>query len=390
LTSPTIHFDNAATSWPKPPAVVDAIAAYYRDCGRAAGRGGYAGSIRADSIVGKCREQILQLVGAGPSAFTIFAQNGTDALNMAIHGILSPGDHVITTALEHNSVLRPLYHARDAMGVECDIVWPDRNGTVDPRAVGERLRPNTRLVCVNHASNVTGSVQDIAAISQICRGHEKVRVLVDASQSLGKYPYDFGNADWDMLAAAGHKGMFGPLGTGFLVLRERAAADIRPVRQGGTGTESESESQPSSLPYRLECGNLNVGGIAGLSAGLEFVSTTGVEVLHRHEMELNRQLVAGLQALEGIRCWGNPQTGSVAICSLTFERQDVHEVAAILDSSYGMEVRAGLHCAPLALKNGEGGVPRATLRISPGWYNTSEQIGLLVSALSGILESVSS
>ncbi len=387
VPTPSIHFDNAATSWPKPPEVIDAIVAYYRDCGRAAGRGGYSGAIQAESIVSRCREQVLQLAEVDSNAAAVFAHNGTDALNMAIHGMLRPGDHVVTTALEHNSVLRPLYAARDSIGVKLDIVWPDANGQIDPRKVGERIQSNTRLVCVNHASNVTGVAQDISAIGRMCRINESVRLLVDASQTLGKFPFVFGSADWDLLAAAGHKGMFGPLGTGVLVLRNKAIDEIRPVRQGGTGLNSESEYQPDQLPHRLESGNLDVGGIAGLSAGLDFVRKTGVPQIHRHEIELRNLLVQRLRAIDEARLHGVSDCSRVAICSLTFERQNVHEVAFILDSSFGIEVRAGLHCAPLANQEQETGSPRATLRISPGWYNTLEQIDSLASALAEIVES---
>ncbi len=384
-----IWIDNAATSWPKPPAVIAAIADFYRECGGAAGRGNNWRSREAENIVAACRQRIRQLFSPGDSDQVVFAHNGTDGLNLAIHGVLRPGDHVVATTLEHNSVLRPLYHWRDQHGVRVDLLAPESDGQIDPARLAAVVSRETRLVCLNHASNVSGTVQNIESLCDVVsRVSPQTLVLIDASQTAGKLPVDFHATGCDLMVMAGHKGLFGPLGTGLVLVSGRAASQIRPWRQGGTGGNSRSHSQPAEFPHRLEAGNLDVGNIAGLLAGIEFVLETGIRRIREHELLLDQRLRHRLGNHENTVLVGSQSGERIPVCSLLFGEQDVHDVAGILDASFSVDVRAGLHCAPLAAASLIGQKdPAATLRISPGWYNTLEQIDRVADAILQIINS---
>jgi cysteine desulfurase family protein len=375
-----IYLDNAATSWPKPPAVLEALVAFYRDLGGAAGRGAHSASQQSDVLVTTCRQAIAELIRAQVDDQVVFAHNGTDALNLGIHGLLRPGDHVVVSSLEHNSVLRPVAAFAERQGGSYSLVSADERGVVSPANIQAAIGPKTRLVCLTHASNVTGVLQPVAEVGAVCR-EAGVSFLIDAAQTIGRVPIDVRRLQCDLLAAAGHKGLLGPLGTAFLFVSGRIAQQLQSLRQGGTGTETTAEQQPATYPHRLEAGNLNVGGIAALLAGIHYVKNIGVEAIGRHELALVEQLFAGLEGCPGVELLARKTEPRVAIASLTFAEHDVHDAAAILDSAFGIQARAGLHCAPHALSGGPHHESVATLRLSPGWQTTSEQIQRAVEAI---------
>src|SRR6267142_3266434 len=269
-----LYLDNAATSWPKPEAVYRAVDDYQRRLGAPAGRGSYAEAAETERIVVSCRKKVGALMGATDPSRIVFTQNGTDSLNLALHGLLRPNDHVVTTVCEHNSVLRPLRFLAEHRGVTTTYVTCDGQGYVDPDAIRQAITPKTRLIAMIHASNVTGAIQPAEAIGRIA-GERGVFYLLDAAQSLGHLPINVASLGCHMLAAPGHKGLLGPLGTGVLYLAPGIEQHLLPLRQGGTGTQSDEDRQPDTLPHRYEAGNLNVPGIVGLEAGVSHVAELG-------------------------------------------------------------------------------------------------------------------
>ena len=374
------YLDNAATSWPKPPQVIAAMSEFYQSLGGAAGRSSHAAGGNSDGIVSKCRQALGELINAGRNDHVAFAHNGTDALNIAIHGLVRPHDHIIVSSLEHNSVLRPVAFCRDQKHVSVTRIGTTSEGIVDLEELQAAIQPNTRMICLTHASNVSAVIQPVELVGNLCRQHGLI-FLIDAAQTVGHASINVKSFQCDVLAAAGHKGLYGPLGTGFLFVSERVANEIIPYRQGGTGTESQSDIQPAGLPMGLESGNLNVGGIAGLIAGLEFVKATGISKIASHGQSMINLLKEGLDGLRGFRWIGSDIQPRVPIASLVVDDWDVHELAAILDSTFGIQVRAGLHCAPHAVVDAKSNVGLPTLRFSPGWFTTTKEIDNATAAL---------
>jgi cysteine desulfurase / selenocysteine lyase len=376
-----IYLDNAATSWPKPDAVYQAVERYQRDVGAAAGRGAYAEALEAGRIVESARVGVSRLIGAGDPRRIVFTNNGTDSLNLAIHGFLEPGDHVVTTTAEHNSVLRPLRELENRGGVYVTRVECDSAGQVDPDVIQRAITPKTKLVAILHASNVTGAIQPVAEVGKIARDHGAA-LLVDAAQTLGHLPISVDDLLVDMLAAPGHKGLLGPLGTGVLYVRQGIESRLRSVRQGGTGTRSEEDCQPQSMPDKYESGNANVPGLAGLAAGVEFIEARGLLAIRRHELALTERLLDRLSSAPQIAVFGPTQLAErVGVVSVRVEGYDPQEVAAVLDATHGIQVRSGLHCAPLihrAMGTFAGG---GTVRFSFSPANSLEEIEIAASAL---------
>lgn len=380
-----IYLDNAATSWPKPDVVYAAVEQYQRHCGAAVGRGAtrQAGDVRR--IVDRCRERAARLLGAASAETIQFAFNGTDALNIALHGVLRAGDHVVTTAIEHNSVLRPLAALRERIGITVTRVPVSRQGVVDPADIERALMPRTTLVVITHASNVTGAIQPIDAVAEIARRHGAL-CLVDAAQTAGHLSIDVSGSGVDLLACPGHKGLLGPLGTGLLYIRPEIAERVHSFRQGGTGTRSESEAQPDAGPDKFESGNHNAPGLVGLEAALGWIEANGgVAARQGHEQELVEQLLSGLAELPTVAVHGPAVAASrTGVVSVTIPGLDPQDAAAILDESFGIETRAGLHCAPgahAALGTLQSG---GTLRLSPGPFTTREQVAAAVAAIGEI------
>jgi cysteine desulfurase family protein len=373
-----IYLDNAATSWPKPEAVYRAIDDYQRRLGAPAGRGSYAQAAEAERIVLSCRKQIATLVGASDPPKIVFTLNGTDALNLALHGLLRAGDHVVTTVCEHNSVLRPLRFLA-ARGVTTTYVACDGEGYVDPNAIRTAITPSTRLIALIHVSNVTGAIQPVAEVGRIAAEHG-VFYLVDAAQGLGHIPIDMNALGCDLLAAPGHKGLLGPLGTGVLCLAKGVEQHLAPVRQGGTGTRSDEDRQPDTLPDRYESGNLNVPGIVGLEAGVRHVIEHADED-RRQCRELTGRLLDGLARIPNVRLYGPRSAANrVGVVSLNIEGYDPQELAALLDAQWSIQARAGLHCAP-RMHAALGTAPGGTLRLSLGHFTTAEHVDAAIRAI---------
>lgn len=382
---PFVHFDNAATSFPKPEAVWDAVDAWQRRNGAPVGRGSYAGAVETQRAVDRCRLLAARLLGAeGPDRVS-FAFNGTDALNLALHGLLRSGDHVVTGTIEHNSVLRPLRELERRRGVSVTRLAPGPDGRLDPRAVAQALRPETRLVAVMHASNVSGAIQPVAEIAETARRHGAL-VLVDAAQTAGHLPIDVRNLGADLLACSGHKGLLGLLGTGLLYVRPGIEDRLDPLRQGGTGTSSESDDQPGTLPEKYESGNHVAPGLIGLAEGLAWLAERGIDAVRRHEIEVTERFLAGARRIAGLVLHGparaEDRTGVVSATAAGFAP---HELAAVLDEGFGIRTRAGLHCAPgahRALGTFEGG---GTVRFSAGPFTTPDDVDRALAALGEIL-----
>jgi len=379
-----IYLDNAATSYPKPDSVYAAVDHYNRNLGAAAGRGGHRTAIEVDAVLRRCRKRAAGLLGAESPERVAWTFNATDALNMALHGLLEPGDHVVTTAAEHNSVLRPLGALVDQRGIELTVVAVDAVGRVDPAAIREAQRPNTRLVAVQHASNVTGAVQPIDDIGTAAHDAGAL-VLVDAAQTAGHVPINLANWPVDLLACAGHKGLLGPLGTGMLYVRPGIEEQLTGLRQGGTGSFSHQDRQPLTMPDRLEAGNPNAPGLFGLEAGLTWLEERGVETIAATEESLVERLVAGLEPLESITLIGpdagSPRVGVVSFVATTLEP---HVLATLLDESFGIQARAGLHCAPGAHRAAGTFENGGTLRLSVGPFTTAAEIDATCEAVAAV------
>jgi cysteine desulfurase family protein len=383
-----IYLDNAATSFPKPESVYAATDDYSRRNGAAIGRGAYRAAIAATAIVQRCRKKIADLLGAEGPERILFTFNGTDSLNLALHGLLQAGDHAITSVVDHNSVLRPLSEMRRKLGVEVTHVGADATGKVDPLEFKRALRPQTKLIALIHASNVTGAIQPIAAVGQIAR-EAAVLFLVDAAQTAGHLPIDLRNLPVDILAAPGHKGLLGPLGTGFLYFRPGVEQRLASLRQGGTGTRSEDDVQPESLPDKYESGNHNAPGLVGLEAAVSWLLARGVNSVHDHSQGLVRQLLAGLSGIPRVRLFGPAsEQDRVAVVSVGIEGSPPQEVAAILDQSFGVETRAGLHCAPGAHRAIGSFDSGGTVRFSIGPFTTADDVAAAIEALRQIAETL--
>lgn len=383
------YFDNAATSFPKPPGVADAVAHYLTSIGASAGRGAYREAMESRRVLDQCRTAVRRLFNCSEDDDVVFALNGTDAMNLALKGLLADGDHVVTTAMDHNSVLRPLSALHEQRGIKWDAVAADpRTTLVDPSDIRAALTPRTRLVVVNHASNVTGALQPLEAISEICRA-AGVLCVVDAAQSAGHVPIDFSRlVGVSAIATPGHKGMLGPLGTGLLVLRAELAAEMSTVREGGTGSASELAVQPMNMPDKFESGSHNAPGIAGLLAALEWLNARGVESLRRHEQELMSAAMGRLDAIDGLT-WFGPRSVSdrVGVFSIRIAEMDPHEVSAVLESGFGVLSRSGLHCAPLAHRTIGTDTLGGTTRISFGAFTSLDDVEHMLVALETIAAS---
>jgi cysteine desulfurase/selenocysteine lyase len=378
-----IYLDNAATSYPKPPGVMEAVEHALRIEGAAEGRSATRAALRVHEVVARCRERAARLLGAKQSERIVFTFNGTDSLNLALHGLLRPGDHVVTSAIEHNSVLRPLRNLRDR-GVEVSYVPGDGEGRVNPDEVKRALRDNTRLVALVHASNVTGMIQPIDSVGEMAR-EAGAFFLVDAAQSAGHLPIDVSRSPIDILAAPGHKGLLGPLGTGVLYVAPGVEEQLQSVRQGGTGSNSEDDLQPARLPDKYECGNHNVPGLFGLEAALAWIEERTVAELCRRERALTEQLVTALAPIKGLRIYG-PQSAEdrVGVVSVTLDGFEPQELATVLDGSFGIETRAGLHCAP-GMHRCLGTLEKGgTLRMSVGPLTTAAEIEAAGAAIRAI------
>jgi cysteine desulfurase family protein len=378
-----IYLDNGATSFPKPEVVYTFMDRAYRSFGVNPGRSGYDLCMEAGHLVDDTRRLLTNYFNGDDPNRLVFSYNSTDALNLIINGMLQPGDHAVSTTLEHNSVLRPLYHlSRD--GVEVDLVPFDEAGFVDPDAIKAKFKSNTRLVIVNHASNVIGTVLNIPEIGKLCR-EAGIPFAIDASQSAGKLRIDMEEDYLDIVAFTGHKSLFGPTGIGGLYVRE--GIEIRHTRAGGSGVRSADRAHLDEYPFRLEYGTPNVAGIAGLQAGVKWVEAQGIESIHEHEMHLLRLLRDGLAEIPGVILYCQEDlTDHIAVLAFNVEGMDAGDVGTLIDVDHDIACRTGLHCAPLVHEGIGTTEIRGAVRFSIGPFNTEEQIQTAVEAVKEIAE----
>ena len=376
------YFDNAATTWPKPPGTLEAMIRYQETIGGSPGRSAHRLSIEAARLVYDTREAAAELFGVDDPLRIVFTKNATEGLNIAIRGLLKPGDHCITSVMEHNSVMRPL-RAMEAKGVALSVVPCVADGTMDPAYIEAAIRPETRLIAIIHASNITGTIMPVAAAGAIARRHG-IPLLVDAAQTAGTVPIDVEAMNIDLLAFTGHKALFGPQGTGGLYIRKGLDAQIEHLMMGGTGSRSEFEEQPDFMPDKYESGTQNAIGLAGLGAGIAFIRTEGIETIRQRKAELTRIFLEGAAPLKGVRLYGPRDAGmTTAVVSFNIDSMTPSEAAMRLDDEYGILCRPGLHCAPLAHRT-VGTFPQGTLRFSFGYFNTPEEVQRVLKAIEEI------
>ncbi len=375
------YLDNAATSWPKPDSVYQAVERFMREVGATPGRGGHRREEEAAGIADEARAALAELFHAPDPNGVAFTMNATQAINMALKGLLKPGDHVITSSIEHNALWRPL-KTLEKRGVAVTAVPCARDGSLDPADVEAAIRPETRLIAVLHASNVLGTILPVAEIGVLAHQRD-IPFLVDAAQTAGAYPIDIQAMNIDLLAFAGHKGLFGPHGTGGLLVLPGILLDT--WIEGGSGTESAPETMPEALPLRLEAGTQNAAGIAGLLVGVRFVQEQGVEKIRAHEMELTTLLINELRDVQNLTILGpdNPAQRT-AVVSVTVEGYVPEQLAMVLDEVFDIATRAGLHCAPQAHRTA-GTLEVGALRFSPGYFNTAGEVSEAAEALMSIL-----
>jgi cysteine desulfurase family protein len=374
-----IYFDNASTSWPKPEAVTAAMTRFLCEYGANPGRAGHELSLQAGRVVYEARERVSRLFGVDDPLSVVFTKNATEALNLAILGTVAPGDHVITSVMDHNSVLRPL-RLLEGRGVSVTRLACAADGTLDPDDVARAITGATRLVVLGHASNVVGTLCPLEAIDRLL-DHDRVLLCVDAAQTAGAYPIDVAAMHIDLLAFTGHKSLYGPQGTGGLCIGERARARLQPLMVGGTGSASDSDVQPGFLPDRFEAGTLNAVGIAGLAAGIAFIEDRGLANIRERERALTARLIAGLQSIPHVRVLGPADAArQTAVVSFSVDGWICSDVASALEDRIGLCCRPGLHCAPLAHRH-LGTAPVGTVRFGLGLFNTEAEIDSALAAL---------
>lgn len=377
-----VYMDNAATSAIKPPGVAEAMFRFVADGLASAGRGAYREALATGRVIQRCRERLARLMNSPRADHVIFTLNCSDALNLAIHGLLRPGDHVVTTQAEHNSVLRPLHAQQARQGVTTTYVAVDPHTMrVDPAAIRAAITPRTRLVAVVHASNVTGVIQPIGEIGEVCR-RAGVPYLVDAAQSAGHVPIDVAAMGIGLLALPGHKGLLGPQGTGALIVSPELVERLETVRQGGTGSASELPTQPSAMPDKYEPGSHNAVGIAGWEAALAWLEQTRVARLHQEGQALSAQMLAELEDVPGLELFGPRDVAErVGVFTLRLAGHQPQELSAALEAEFGVLSRSGVHCAPFIhqlLGTADGG---GATRLSLGAFTTADDVTIATAGL---------
>ena len=379
-----IYLDNAATTFPKPREILERMIDLYAAKGVSPGRGGYDCAQEADELVSGVRKRLCQFFGGDDPNRAIFASNATDALNLIIQGTVKPGGHVVSSQLEHNSVLRPLQHLREAGLIDYDLIPFDGRGFLDPDDVSRAIRPQTQLVVLTHASNVLGTIQPIEVIGAACR-EKGVPLVLDTAQSAGVIPIDISAWGVSALAFTGHKSLLGPTGIGGLVLRR--SFEVQPTRFGGTGIDSQELIHTQTYPHRLEAGTLNILGIIGLMCGLDYLAARGMEAILQKERALARRLWEGLAGVKKVKLYGAaPWERRLGVVLANIEDMIPADVGAILDGDFGIATRVGLHCAPLVHRN--LGTGRAGgVRFSVGPFNTEEEIDQTIEAMARISHS---
>ncbi|WP_315110538.1 aminotransferase class V-fold PLP-dependent enzyme [Clostridium intestinale] len=367
-----IYLDNGATSFPKPRSVYEEMIKCVRDYCANPGRGAHDMSIRCDMEIYECRERIAKLFNIDNPLNVIFTANATDGLNIAIQGILEKGDHIITSYLEHNSVLRPVKQ-KERQGVEVSLLKGDKDGLLSVDEIEKEIKSNTKAIIINHGSNVIGTIQDIKAIGDLAR-RNNIKFIVDGAQTAGTIEIDIDKYNIDLLAVPGHKGLLGPQGTGALIINKNVA--LKELKYGGTGSQSHSLEQPQFLPDKFESGTLNTPGIVGLNSGLKFIEDEGINNIRIKEKTFVDFLLGEFESMPFIECYGTNSKDSSAIISINVEGMESSEVGKLLNKK-DIYVRTGYHCAPLVHKV-IGTEKRGTVRISPGYFNTLDEMKQLL------------
>ncbi|MCI0493886.1 aminotransferase class V-fold PLP-dependent enzyme [candidate division KSB1 bacterium] len=380
-----IYFDNTATSFPKPPCVLEAMANFLSEVGANPGRSGHRLAIESGRIVYSAREAVAELFHVADPLRIVFTANVTEALNLALHGLLKSSDHVITSSMEHNSMMRPL-RCLEQKGVELTVVPCSQQGALDPADIESAIRPNTVMIAINHASNIVGTILPIQKIGQIARKHDLL-FLVDAAQTAGVLSIDMERDGIDLLGFTGHKSLYGPMGTGGLIIGERVdLSDFEPIKCGGTGSRSEHEQQPEFLPDKFESGTPNAVGLAGLNASLRWILDQGIDQIRSHEIQLTRRLLEGLTSISGVSVYG-VQNAEQQIATVSFNIRDKapSEIGLRLDEEFGVLCRVGLHCSPASHKT-IGTFPAGTVRFGLGFFNTADEIDIAIAAVRKLAE----
>jgi len=375
-----IYFDNAATSWPKPDSVIAAMNDYMTNVGANPGRSGHRLSIEAGRIVYQARENLAELFNCDDPMRVIFCSNATDALNLGIRGMLRNGDHAITGSMEHNSVMRPLRDLEQE-GVDITVVRSDTEGFLDPSDIQEAVGRKTKLMVINHASNIVGSIAPVREIGKMARD-EGILFMTDTAQTAGCVPIDMKRDNIDLMAFTGHKGLMGPQGTGGLVIGDSVdIKDLGRMKAGGTGSRSEFEIHPDFLPDRYESGTLNTPGLAGLAAGVNYVLERTVDTIHEKCMSLSRRFIDRVKEIEGLALYGgfDPKR-QTSTFSFSVKKASNSEIGLLLDDEYDIMARVGLHCAPTAHRT-IGTFPAGTVRFGMGYFNRSEEVDIAIEAL---------
>ena len=381
MTDSAIYLDNAATSFPKPECVYTAIDRYQRGNGRPVGRGSTDAAIELQRVVDRCRLRAAELLGAEAKEQVVFTFNCTDSLNTILHGFLRGGDHVVSSEAEHNSVLRPLRHLERTRGIDVSLVEIDEAGFFRAEDVAAAVRPETKLIVLQHASNVTGAIQPVEAVGEFAR-QRGIAFAVDAAQTAGHLPIGVQQLNADFVACAGHKGLLGPLGTGLLYIAPGRESELTPLRQGGTGSRSELDTQPDTMPDRFESGNHNAPGIVGLDAALGWLSERGIDAVRKHEFALTEQLVVGLREIPSLRIFGHEDSSRhTGVVSVVSELYSSDELASLLSGYFQIDTRAGLHCAPLMHRRLGTIEQQGAVRFSVGVHNTADEIDAALDAL---------
>lgn len=379
-----IYLDNAATTFPKPPTVASAINEYINNIGGNVGRGTYESSYAAGEVVYTTREMLSDMFGFSNPLNVVFTPNITTSLNMIIKGLFKSGDHVIVSSMEHNAVMRPLTNL-SKKGILFDRTQCNPDGTLDPIKVEALIRPETKAVIMTHGSNVCGTLLPVEKVGEICRKHG-LYFIMDSAQTAGVLDIDFHKLNLSILAFTGHKGLMGPQGIGGFLIAPELVTQMEPLIEGGTGSLSESEEQPVFMPDRYESGTLNIPGIYGLNASLKFINEVGIHNIHNKEKELTKRFLEEVLSMSNVQVIGLKGTENrTSVVSLNFPKHDNSEIAFRLDKEFGIMTRVGLHCAPSAHRT-LGTMPEGTVRFSPGYFNTPEDIEYTLSAINKIVQ----
>ena len=377
-----VYLDNASTSFPKPKIMADAMYDYIINVGGNSGRGNYSNSYESNKLVLLTREKIADFFNYNKSENVIFTNNITSSLNILIKGILKENDHVISTTLEHNSVLRPLFECSNLLNINIDLVNSSKDGFINPIDIKNKINKNTKLVIVSHASNVIGSIQNIEEIGAICK-ENNIFFIVDTAQTAGMIKVDMHQCNANAIAFTGHKSLLGPQGIGGFIIDDSLNDACTSIFSGGTGSLSHSLTQPNFLPDKFECGTLNSPGIVGLSNSIDFINKEGLETIYSKNFYLRSKLYEGMLNIDGIKLYGNTDFSKYTTCiSFNYKSFDPAEVSYFLECN-GIKTRSGLHCAPLAHKSIES-YPGGTIRFSLGYFNTEEEIDYTLSILNNI------